>query len=269
MENATDGVGLVAGLPYPSSPSELMLQRKRSVNVNHLHSYHTEIYVPSVLNVFQSDHADPSPSHLIAPNLEHTSSCLKRYSDPSIDQKLYPVSFAEKSTDSKLLDCSMSGVRSGERSIEFNILHIYHSDPSASQSMSAVRSAERSIESNVIHSCHSDPPASQSMSVRSPESSIELNKLEHSELLNIKTLTQVTSLNPSMSDVRPPERSIELNQLQSYHVNPSVFKLHPEGLSQGSIDSKFLESNHLVQNVNFDLSISDMRSAERSLVLVL
>ncbi|KAL8093761.1 hypothetical protein AgCh_035590 [Apium graveolens] len=192
------------------------------------------------------------------------------YSDSSIDQHLYPVSFAEKTTDTtKILDSSMSGVRSAERSIDLNILHSYHSHPSASQSLS-VRSAERSIESNVLnlHTYHPNPSAYQSsMSVRSPERSIEPNE-SHNSLLNIKASTQVTNFNPSMSDVRPAERSIELNQLHYYHFCPSASEMQPADLSQGSLSSNALESSYSEQNGKFDLCISDLRSAERSLVLV-
>ncbi|KAL1825281.1 hypothetical protein ACET3Z_012059 [Daucus carota] len=246
LKNRADEVGLVAGLKpianatHPSSTlsPQLMLQRKCSVNVNHLHS---------------------------APSQEHTSSNLEQFKSyfpvhtANLDQKLCPVRFSGKPTDSKLLDMSMSGVRSAERSMEFNLLHSYHSDPSVSQSMS-VRSAERSIELNVLHSCHSDSPACQSMSVRSPERSIEPNELQNSELSIIKTSKQVTNFSPAMSDVRPAERSIELNQLFIYHCHPSASNLHPAGLFQGSTDLK--------QKGNFDLSISDVRSAERSLVLI-
>ncbi|KAK1355052.1 hypothetical protein POM88_048308 [Heracleum sosnowskyi] len=272
MENTTDGVGYIAGLqPYSSSsPHELMLQQKRSVNVHHLQSYHAKDSIPSVpgvmLNPFHSGHSDPTPSHFLAQNNEYTCSnkWLESCSNSSIDKKLYPVSFAEKTTDTKLLDSSMSGVRSAERSLELNVLHFYHSHPSACQLMS-VRSAERSIESNVLHSYHSDPSPCQSMSVRSPERSIEANESHNSEILNIKSSTQVTNFIPSMSDVRPAERSIELNQLFSYR---SASKLHLAGLSQDSVDSKALESNYSVRNGKFDLSMSDMRSAERSIVLV-
>lgn len=312
MENTTDGVGYIAGLQQPptanaaysSSSPQLMLQRKRSVNVNHLHSYHTQGSVPSddpgvTLDLFHSDQADSSRSHLehTSPDLEglgsyfpvhptsldqfsyslgfaemHVDSNQTNYycySNLSLDQNLYPVSFAKNTTDSKLLDSSMSGVRSAERSIELNTLHSsYHLNPSAFQSLS-VRSAERSIESSVWHSYHSDPSPYQSMSVRSPERSLESNESQNSELLNINASTQVINFNPSMSDVRRAERSMELNQLYSYHFHPSASKLHPAGLSEGSLCSNVLESNYSVQNGNLNLFISDMRSAERSLVLVL
>lgn len=315
MENSTDGIGLIArsqpiaNAAHSSSTPQLMLQRKCSVNVNHLHScFHTQGSVPSVpsvmLNLFHSEHVDPSrTSHLLKPNPEHMSPDTERlgsyfpvhttsldqfifslvsaemskdsnqtkycYSDSSTDQNLYPASHAEKTTDTKLLDISMSGVRSAERSIELNLLHSYHSHPIASQSLS-VRSAERSIESNVLHlhTYHPDPSAYQLTSVRSPERSLESSESQNSELLNIKASTQVTNFSLSMSDVRPAERSIELNQLYSYQFCPSASKLHNACLSQGSIGSKVLESNYLVQKGEFDLSISCMRSAERSLVLV-
>lgn len=288
MENTTDGVGYIAGLQpptanaaYSSSSPQLMLQRKRSVNVNHLHSYHTQGSVPSddpgvTLDLFHSDQADSSRSQfsyslgLAEMHVDSNQTNYYCYSNLSLDQNLYPVSFAKKTTDSKLLDSSMSGVRSAERSIELNTLHSsYHLNPSAFQSLS-VRSAERSIESSVWHSYHSDPsPYQYSMSVRSPERSLESNESQNSELLNINASTQVINFNPSMSDVRRAERSMELNQLYSYHFHPSASMLHPAGLSEGSLCSNVLESNYLVQNGNLNFCISDMRSAERSLLLVL
>lgn len=159
-------------------------------------------------------------------------------------------------------------VRLAERSVESNTSHSYHSNPSASlsvsfarntrnselsyPSISDVRSSEKSIMSNVSH-----PSESSEYQMQSPDSA--------SELSDTISWEKVRNFDPSIYNVREAEKSTILEQLHSYQ-DPSASALHDTGLSVGSLDSKVLDTEYSAQIENLDLSISDVRSAEKSVV---
>ncbi|KAK1355049.1 hypothetical protein POM88_048305 [Heracleum sosnowskyi] len=119
-------------------------------------------------------------------------------------------------------------------------------------SISNARSYEKSIKSNVSH-----PSESSEYQMQSPNSA--------SELSDAKIWERVTNFDPSISDVREAEKSIIIEQLQSYK-NTSASKLHDSGIAEGSLDSKVLDSEYSAKIENLDLSLSDVRSAKKSVV---
>ncbi|XP_074350741.1 serine/threonine-protein kinase SRK2A-like isoform X1 [Apium graveolens] len=233
---------------------------ERSTDTNQLHAYHSDSAVSLSENyakkatipmLLDSSMYVRSAERSIDPNQLYSY-----HSDSAVSQSEH---FAGIPTNLKLLDSSISNVRSAERSIEPYILHSYHSNPSASQSLSFggnhtisnlsyssisdVRSSEKSIVSNVSYPVK--------------PSSYQLESLGcASEQLDCKSWTQVSSSNPSMSDVRPAEKSIMPDQLQ-YRSDPSASKLQTEGFAKGSISSKVLDTDYLEQLGNIDISISD------------
>ncbi|KAL8093766.1 serine/threonine-protein kinase SRK2B-like isoform X2 [Apium graveolens] len=150
-------------------------------------------------------------------------------------------------TDPSPLDPSISGLRSAERSTGTNHIHSYHLDSGVSQSM-YLRMPERSVESNTSHSYFLEQPYPSISTSRSTEKSIKPNSA--SELSYKQSWEKVTRLDPSVSDVRKAEKSIGLKQSHSSQ-NQSASKLHDTGLARGSLEN---------------LSISDVRSAEKSVV---
>ncbi|XP_017237246.1 serine/threonine-protein kinase SAPK7-like isoform X2 [Daucus carota subsp. sativus] len=167
------------------------------------------------------------------------------------ERSLVPNKFHSDHTDPSPLaattvDQSIYGLRMPERSIVTNQIHSSHSESAVSQSETYaekgknsiqgdstmyVRSAEKSIESNVSHFYQSHPSASQSTRFAgNPRNS------------NIK--------NSSISSVRPSEKSIKSNVS------------HPTEASE-----YLMQSLDFASQLSDNPSISDVRSAEKSVVL--
>ncbi|XP_063945577.1 serine/threonine-protein kinase SRK2B-like [Daucus carota subsp. sativus] len=183
-------------------------------------------------------------------------------------------------------------VRPAERSLVPKQFHYDHRDPSPShmlaathldQSMSDLRLAERSLDSNHLHTYHSDLGASQAVSyaknansfklldssvyIRSPEKSIKSAGFAGNPTNSgLPYSNKVTTLHPLMSDVRPAEKSIIADQLHPRYFDPSASELQIEDLTEGSIVTG-LDFGEPAQTGNFDLSISDVCSAEKSLIM--
>ncbi|KAL1825285.1 hypothetical protein ACET3Z_012063 [Daucus carota] len=127
----------------------------------------------------------------------------------------------------------------------------------------AVREAKMPKESDVLHFNHSDLSVSQPVTFAGIATSSKLLESQNSQPLDFNSSAQITSFDPSVSDVHPPERYMELDLLhfQTQQLLSCTLKV-----SRKVLDSKALDSDYSKQIGNFSLSIIDVRAAEKTLV---